>query len=615
MRRRTPIIAIVLAPVVLYGLVIVWEQALASLYRSIWYGDTVLRFRLASGATSTRISGLKDIAVLRPVDTDLVEKVVTLMERDEALEVRKAAISALGWIGATQTLSEDGRRALSARVLAKDDDRLLSLAVAAVGRSATENRYPDQVVERIVEIAGEKQFSSMHWQATEALGQIGAAQALSSPAFDMLNALFANAHGHTERENLARALAEIAKRDGLPAATVDVLVKTLVQEESPRIRAKIIYALAYVAADHLEPEPLIVAATDDADRNVRSAAENALRIIEHERTIGEREPRLIALDLSQPIDTRLRALQIIKGSGIDDAHRDDIIALASDDHMAMRIAALGLFHYLARSPSDDFDQGVLIPALIHAMADEEPEVREAGVAALARISIHRPRYQSADESLRARLEASSEDEHPRVRFIALTAMLRAAPDRAERDAILERGLKDVDPYVRRMAVSWLSTPAIKTGQRQALFERVREDPHPDVRAAAAREQRQWDARKRAWPIELWKTWQAGEYRKVGLATLTTVTVATPIGIGVIFLLYFTARLLTYLYQRRWRALAAILSMVIWAAASMGMFMLYFAVGHAGDLDAGELSVLVGVLWAAIAAYSGLGWGMHYAVRS
>jgi len=52
----------------------------------------------------------------------------------------------------------------------------------------------------------------------------------------------------------------------------------------------------------------------------------------------------------------------------------------------------------------------------------------------------------------------------------------------------------------------------------------------------------------------------------------------------------------------------------WAVATYGMFMLYFMAGHAGNLDAGETAILAGSLWGAIAVYTALGWGMHYAVR-
>jgi len=55
-------------------------------------------------------------------------------------------------------------------------------------------------------------------------------------------------------------------------------------------------------------------------------------------------------------------------------------------------------------------------------------------------------------------------------------------------------------------------------------------------------------------------------------------------------------------------------MATWAAASFGMFMLYFMAGHAGNLDTGETAILAASLWRAIAVYTALGWGMHYAVR-
>ena len=179
---------------------------------------------------------------------------------------------------------------------------------------------------------------------------------------------------------------------------------------------------------------------------------------------------------------------------------------------------------------------------------------------------------------------------------------------------MQRGLNDADPYVRRMVVSWLGSERTQTSRREDLFEQARRDADADVRAAAAQAQQEWDGRERAWPLALWQTWQAGERGKVGLTALTAVTMAAPVLIGVAFLLYFTARLLTYLYQRRWRATAVIPVMAIWVAASYGMFVLYFAAGHAGNLDAGEIAVLAGILWAAIAVYAAVGWGMHYTVR-
>ena len=42
MPRRTPILAIILAPVALYLLVQLWTHAVVPLYRVVWYSDTVL---------------------------------------------------------------------------------------------------------------------------------------------------------------------------------------------------------------------------------------------------------------------------------------------------------------------------------------------------------------------------------------------------------------------------------------------------------------------------------------------------------------------------------------------------------------------------------------------
>jgi hypothetical protein len=54
---------------------------------------------------------------------------------------------------------------------------------------------------------------------------------------------------------------------------------------------------------------------------------------------------------------------------------------------------------------------------------------------------------------------------------------------------------------------------------------------------------------------------------------------TPLIIGLAFFVYVIARLLTYLCQRRWRALAVLPVMGVWAAASYGMVLLYFQCIH------------------------------------
>ena len=373
-----------------------------------------------------------------------------------------------------------------------------------------------------------------------------------------------------------------------------------------------LYALAHSAADYPPAVTLITEATGDPDPDVVSAAENGLRIIEHDRNFSGKDPLSLATDTSQPVKVRLDALRILRGSTIDPAAFEPIAALAQDPRPEIAVAAIEMFPYLARAPEDDFDQRVLIPQLTRAMSDPDPRIREAAYGALSKISIHRPGYPRAND-FPAQLEAATRDPEPRVRVLALLALQRDASG-AQRDALLERGLTDPDPYVRRMAASWLGTPRVKTSRRQELIALALGDADPDVRAAAAASQQDWESRKRAWPIELWQLWRAGEYGQVGMRALVTVTVATPILICGIFLLYFVARLLTLLQQKRWRAAAVVPVVAVWAAASYGMFMLYFMAAHAGDADGGELAILTAILWSAIALYTGLGWGLHFAVR-
>jgi hypothetical protein len=265
---------------------------------------------------------------------------------------------------------------------------------------------------------------------------------------------------------------------------------------------------------------------------------------------------------------------------------------------------------MARSADAEFDRRILIPALSRAMSDPDPLIRYAAHGALSTISRNRPAYLRAAD-LPAQLEAGANDPDPKVRVVVLVMLLR---DDEQRAAIIERGMNDPDPYVRGNAVSWLALPETMASQREAFIAEALNDPDPNVRRSAATTQQSWDTRKRAWPIELWRLWQAGERGKVGMRILIAVTVAPPILICGIFLLYYMARLLTYLQQRRWRAAAVVPVMATWAATSYGMFMLYFLAAHAGNPDAGETAIVAGILWGAIALYTALGWGMHYAVR-
>jgi HEAT repeat protein len=610
MPRRTPLLAIILAPVALYLLAQLWGHALVPLYRAVWYGDTVMKWRLTSDQPAIRIQAAKDAGLWRAVDAPLLDELLVILETDESAEVRKTTAATLGLLGSRRPLSAEAVNALGALVLTESDNVMLSAAIVAVGQSAAWNRYPDSVIERIAEISGEKHLEWIYSRAATALGQIGAAQPLPDTVFAVMNSRFTDPQYPGERQDLANAFAEIAKGSSLPIATLDILAAEFVDEPNHHVRQAILYALAYAPDDYPPSIAVITAATNDPDPSVVSAAENGLRVIEYNRTLANKDPLSAAMNTAEPVETRLNALRIIRSTPIDPAAWEQIAALSQDSETGVAVAAIDLFHYLARSADADFDQRVLIPALGRALSDPDPPIRYAAYAALSTISRNRPAYLRAAD-FPAQLEAGANDPDPKVRVVAMVMLLR---DDEQRAAIIERGMTDPDPYVRINAVGWLGLPETMASQRETFIAKALDDPDPNVRRSATTTQQNRDTRERAWPIELWRLWQAGEHGKVGMSVLIAVTVATPVLICGIFLIYFMARLLTYLQVRRWRAIALVPVMATWATASYGMFLLYFAAGHANNPDAGETAILAGVLWGAIVAYTALGWGMHYAVR-
>ena len=577
MRRHTPILAILFAPVVLFALLSLWKSALVPLYISFWRSNTVLEMRIASDNPSWRVAALNQAMGVRPADEQLIALIFATMRTDPDRSVRAAAVNALGQIGARQALPAEVTDALVELMMKPEDGISLPVVMQAVAYSSAHHRYPDEVV---IWITG----------------------ALDEPRTDW------------ERAEAAQGLAKMAEHRSLPGATLERLAVALQDDPSAQVRQQAVQALSRSAGVYPPAEALLAAAKNDPSPEVRSAAEVGLRLLAHDREFAGREPLALLMDASQPVERRLVALRIIRSTRIEQAAYEDLASLVRDADTRIVIAALEIFHYLARSPGDAFDRRVLIPELTRTMSHPDPKVREAAVGAVSRIAIHRPEYASRATELQAALEAGATDPAPQVRVVALAAMMRGNPGRSERAAILERGLTDADPYVRRQIVGWLGSPRGRYPDRDAWLERMVKDPDPDVRKIALMAEQEWRARKRAWPIELWHLVRAGEYEQVAMSGLIAITVAAPVLIGGIFLIYYMARLLTYSVRRSWRAAAALVVIGVWIAAGYGMFFLYFAAGNAGLTDRGDLLLAAAILWGVIVMYAGLGWGMHYAIR-
>jgi HEAT repeat protein len=614
--RRTPLIALILAPFVLWAVVMMWDRVLLPLTVKMWRSEFAVRARLASGDPEARSKALQDAAAAREPDAAAVAMLVESARGDPNQKVRIVALRGLGGVGHRQALPDDAVQMLASTVLTAQNDAVLSASIEATGKAAAKNRIGEDVVQRIARIPEERHLAWLYSTAINALGEIGAAQALPGVVFTAMNARFAIGKRAGEREDLARAFRTVAKGMGpqLPLTVLDALAAALAEDKNYRIRVHAIYALAYSTAHYPLAKSLLATATRDPLRDVSNAAAHALRIIDANQLYAGREPMAVALDRSVPVESRLKAMGPLRVNRRDAAWRDGVLALARDDDPRITAAALDLFPYIDGSPDDEFDKRKLIPQLTAAMSHPDPQVRRAAYGTLGRQFVHNSRYKRRAQDFRLQLETGAKDPDAKVRVVVLATMLRAEPGEQQRERIIRQGLADADPYVRRMAVSWLGSPRTETDERQALIARARQDPDTGVRQTAEAAQKQWESRKRSWPVEWWKLWQSGEYSKLGLMALTAVTVAAPVIIALAFLIYFTARLLTYLHQRRRRALAVLPVIGVWAAASYGMFMLYFVAAHAGHLDRWETFQLAGVLWLAIALYAAIGWGLHFAVR-
>src|SRR3989304_468037 len=68
MRRQTPLIALILAPFVLWAVVMMWDRVLLPLTVKMWRSEFAVRARLASGDAGARSKALRDAAAAREPD-------------------------------------------------------------------------------------------------------------------------------------------------------------------------------------------------------------------------------------------------------------------------------------------------------------------------------------------------------------------------------------------------------------------------------------------------------------------------------------------------------------------------------------------------------------------
>jgi len=352
-------------------------------------------------------------------------------------------------------------------MLTAQDDAVPSASIKSTGKAAAKDCINDDVVQRIARIVEARHLTWLYSTSINALGEIGAAQALPDEVLTEMNARFGKGKRAGEREDLARAFRTIAKGAGrqLPPAVLEALAAALAGDKNYRVRVHAIYALAYANAYYPLAEPFLVTATQDPVRDVSGAAAHGLRIVKANQLYAGREPMDVALDRSLSVETRLKAFSALRVNRHDAAWREGVMTLARDDDPRIAAAALDLFSYIDGSPDDEFDKRHLIPQLIAAMLHPDPAVRRAAYGALGRQFVHNLRYRRRAQDFRPQLEAGAKDPDAKVRVVALATTLRAEPAKQERERVLRQGMDDADPYVRRMVASWLGSPRTQTKER------------------------------------------------------------------------------------------------------------------------------------------------------
>ena len=143
-----------------------------------------------------------------------------------------------------------------------------------------------------------------------------------------------------------------------------------------------IYALAHAAAAYPTSNELLTWLTSDPEPKIVRAAECGLRIVEGNRLFADKDALSLATDTSEPLKARLTGLRVLGSSRIDRDAYAKIVAFVDDQQIDVVIAALDLFRHLARAPTDDFDQSILIPELTRAISNSEPRIRLAAYGSL-----------------------------------------------------------------------------------------------------------------------------------------------------------------------------------------------------------------------------------------
>jgi HEAT repeat protein len=415
------------------------------------------------------------------------EDLEIVTDRKRSAEERGEAIERVGRLYSLRQEPADATGAVAAlRAVAEsaaEGTALQQRAALALGQIRTE-----ESARVLTRLATEDPSPELALTAVRALG--ASPPALARPALELV----LGANRPAVQRAALRALVSLRSRESLPR-----IVSLLRASSDSQVRLACLDALQVLGPDGTDVVPTLVAiAREETDEEVSAAA---LRVLTQTGDAGRADVICERLAARSPVVRRAAAYALGDLPPSEPVTAALMRALGDADPRVREAAASVLGRTKVPQARD---------ALIEAMKDQAPQVRVAAAAALGRLGDH-----AAVPSLRTALGSQSVDER-RAAACAL-GLLGAVETFSE---LVRTATSDEAAAVRDTAESALEAMFEATRFKGARAEPALQDPSPEVRVAALG----WLSRSGnpAW-LGLFRTALASDNDKVRAAALDGLT--------------------------------------------------------------------------------------------
>lgn len=539
------------------------KRPLAKKFNELWN----TRYQLDSPKAEHRVQAIRLISYNKKHDDTLLLQLARLAITDSDATVRNLALTKLRYAARVQTIPVAAMQMLTSTLQQQHNSDLPQI-LRTIGLIANEhNQLNNTLIMDISKIAEASTDKYLGRAAVDTLSYIGAQQILPDASLNALTRIFLK---QSNPYNLAQAFENITKQRALPEATRFALVMAIRNHKRANIRSGAIKALAAHCRKHPCKASWFQHALGDKNRHVRQAAARVQLQMEI-KSKGKKQALMnVIRDRTRPAVVRRQAMHQLSSKYYRD---DDVkalrLSLADDPDAQMRMEAI--YFYVSMDVNQHQQNPVWLQRIKKALADPEPRVRVRAIHSLVSMRF-------ADSTKIPLLIAAMQDKDIKVRSRAIDYI---RPDYYK------------DPAVRAALDKATTDPNIKVQRRAKLKKQALV-----YRTSDAYEKNRQPAKSKKHIVEV--------------VFWVLVFISAVIAIG--YLVYYVIRFIIYLAQRSWKAMAVILVLLGWFAASAGMaFALFIAIfAGLGGRD-GHFYVLLG-LFVAMLIYGAIGWGLRYPIR-